>query len=205
MRWKFVSALALPFLFGGSAMRLAVAPTGDALGRSLAWIAPKPARLEAPEPDDERAETVEGELGAPAVTLPRRIASRSSSSARREAIEGAKDGGAEAGASVADAPKGTVFVPASVVTRALKKRDVAATNATAPDGSPLGARLAGVSKYHVGLRDGDVVVSVSGTRTRTVDAMVAAAMQAAAGGASRISGRIMRGGAVFAVVLELPK
>jgi hypothetical protein len=87
----------------------------------------------------------------------------------------------------------------------MAKRDVGAVNATAADGSPLGARLVGVSRYRTGLNDGDIVVSVAGTRTPTVDAMVAVAVQVASGGASRISGRVMRGDSKINVVLELPK
>ncbi|GAC1522191.1 MAG: hypothetical protein NVS3B10_22610 [Polyangiales bacterium] len=126
---------------------------------------------------------------------------------RRESIEDARDGGADGGHGppVTDAPTSTIFVPASVVTRALERRDVVATNATARDGAPLGARLGGVGKYETGLRDGDVVVMVAGTRTPTVDAMVSAAMAVATSGAPRISGRILRGAATYAVVLELPK
>ena len=104
-----------------------------------------------------------------------------------------------------DTPKATIFVPAPVVARALERRDVGATNALAPDGSHLGARLAGVGKYHAGLRDGDVVVFVGGTRTPTVSAMISAAMQSATNGAPRISGRILRGGEAMAVVLEVPR
>jgi hypothetical protein len=107
-------------------------------------------------------------------------------------------------ASPADAPKGTLVVAASAVTRALARRDVGATNALAPDGSPLGARLVGVSRYRTGLRDGDVVISVGGTRTPNVAAMVAAGMGAASGGASRITGRIVRPEGTYAVVIELP-
>ena len=138
--------------------------------------------------------------------MPRRIASRTPVP-RRETIDDARDGGADGGRapSVTDAPRSTIFVPAAVVTRALERRDVGATNATAPDGAPLGARLSGVGKYKTGLRDGDVVVTVAGTRTPTVDAMVGAAMAVATSGATRISGRILRGDATYAVILELPK
>ena len=144
------------------------------------------------------------EEDAPA--LPRRTASRTPVP-RRETIDEAKDGGSDGGRapSASDAPRSTIVVPASVVTRALERRDVAATNVTTPDGAPLGARLAGVGKYKTGLRDGDVVVTVAGTRTPTVEAMVSAAMAAASSGATRISGRILRGDATYAVVLELPK
>jgi hypothetical protein len=97
--------------------------------------------------------------------------------------------------------KGTIVVPANVVARAIQQRDITATNATKPDG----AKLAGVGKYGVGLKDGDVVVSVNGTRTPNVGAMVAAGLGAAQAGASKISGKIVRGEATYAVVLELPR
>jgi S1-C subfamily serine protease len=96
-------------------------------------------------------------------------------------------------------------VPAAAVAKALEKRDVSASNAEAPDGTPLGVRLAGVSRYRTGLRDGDVIIAVGGTRTPNVQAMVSAGMAAATSGATRISGRIMRGETTFTVVLELPK
>ena len=80
----------------------------------------------------------------------------------------------------------------------MERRDVGATNAIAPDGSALGARLAGVSRYDTGLRDGDVVVAVAGYAVpRPFSAMVATAMQAAGGGATRLSGRIVREDATF--------
>ena len=60
-------------------------------------------------------------------------------------------------------------------------------------------------RYRTGLRDGDIVVAVAGTRTPTVAAMVAVAMQAAGNGATHLAGRIVRGDATLAVVLELPK
>lgn len=114
-----------------------------------------------------------------------------------------RDAGADAKPS--DAPKGTIVVPAAVVQRVIDKRDVSGTNAVAPDGSALGVRLVGVSKYKAGLRDGDIVVSVSGRKTPNVDAIVAAGILAASTGASRLSGRILRGTATYDVVLELPK
>lgn len=207
-------------------VRLAVAPVGDAIASGLARAVPSaaiaPPKSSAPEsateapsvapipdPTDEQLESV----GA----LPRRVASRSPLP-RRENAATAEEGPAPAltiavdaeptPASppiVGDAPKATIFVPAALVSRALERRDVGATNAKTADGAQLGARLAGVSKYRTGLRDGDVVVSVAGTRTPNVSAMASAAMQAAGHGATRLSGRILRGDAVYAVVLELPK
>ncbi len=200
------AALALPFLFGVVMLRFAVAPIGDAIARSIGDLAPpamsaKPAPIDEPVADgDEPAE-----LAEPAEPFgpPRRMAARSPLP-HRATVEEAKDAGAkEAGAD--DAPKGTIVVPASAVARAMQKHDVGAVNASAPDGSPLGARLVGVSRYRTGLRDGDIVMTVAGTRTRTVEAMVAVAMQVATSGATQISGRIMRGDATYAVVLELPK
>lgn len=205
-RARFLASLALAALLFVT-IRLAVAPLGDAIAGTITdLVAPSPSRAPAAAPlaegEGEPDPEAFGPPGPP-VALPRRIASRASTP-RRETVEETKDGGARVPAP-SDAPKATIVVPASVVTRAIEKRDVGATNALAPDGSPLGARLAGVSKYRTGLRDGDVVVSVAGTRTPTVEVMVAVGLKAASGGAPRLSGRIVRGDATYAVVIELPK
>lgn len=223
-RWKLSprsSALALPLVIGAlswCALRLAVAPVGDAIASGLARAVPpaasaapetapesgfaSPSVAPIPEPTDEQLEAV----GA----LPRRVASRGPSAHRASPADRAGDianeGGPVAAASApGDAPKATIFVPAAIVARALERRDVGATNALTADGSQLGARLVGVGKYRTGLRDGDVVVSVAGTRTPNVSTMTSAAMQAAASGAPRISGRVVRGDTSIAVTLELPK
>jgi hypothetical protein len=202
-------------VLGAFALRLAVAPLGDAIATAAARALPEltpPATSTQdvaplpPAPLPPPAADVDATPRAP--LLPHRIASRSVAP-RRETIDEAKDGGASndggRAPSPTDAPRSTIVVPAAVVTRALERRDVGATNATTADGSPLGARLAGVGKYKTGLRDGDVVVTVAGTRTPTVEAMVSAALAVATSGATRISGRIMRGDATYAVVLDLPK
>jgi hypothetical protein len=224
-RWKHRSALALPLLIGAlswCALRLAVAPIGDAIASGLVRAVPSatsaappssvtepdPSAIAVvapiPDPTDEQLESV----GA----LPRRVASRTPAPHRASAEEGAAITAAAADVApapasppVGDAPKATIFVPAALVARALERRDVGATNAITPDGAQLGARLVGVSKYRTGLRDGDVVVSVAGTRTPTVSAMTTAALQAAGGVAPRISGRILRGDTTMTVVLELPR
>ena len=223
-RWKYRSALALPVLIGAlswCALRLAVAPIGDAIAGGLVRAVPSaasalpkssvpetaceaPSIAPIPDPTDEQLESV----GA----LPRRVASRTSAPRRANADEGTLASATAADVAptpaappVGDAPKATIFVPAAVVARALERRDVGATNATTPAGAQLGARLVGVSKYRTGLRDGDVVVSVAGTRTPTVSAMTTAALQAAGGVAPRISGRILRGETTMTVVLELPR
>jgi hypothetical protein len=109
------------------------------------------------------------------------------------------------GGAPASPSKGTITVPASAVARALEKKDVSATDAEGPDGRPFGARLRGVGRYKTGLHDGDVVVSVEGTRTTTASAMIGAGMAAAAAGRTRITGQIRRGEATYDVVLELPR
>lgn len=221
---KYRSALALPLVIGAlswCALRLAVAPIGDAIAGGLvraaapaASVAPASASASArePEPDAPSStpipEATDEQLEAVGA-LPRRVASRTPGARRATTPDGSRALATEEGADApsaapGDAPKATFFVPAALVSRALERRDVAATNATSADGSQLGARLAGVSKYRTGLRDGDIVVSVAGTRTPTVSAMASAAMQAATGGATRISGRVVRGDASYAVVLELP-
>jgi hypothetical protein len=226
-RWKYRSALALPLLIGAlswCALRLAVAPIGDAIASGLVRAVPSATSAappsSAPEPDpsafavvapipdptDEQLESVG--------VLPRRVASRTPAAHRASADEGAAIPApaadvaaalAPASPPIGDAPRATIFVPAALVARALERRDVGATNATTPDGAQLGARLVGVSKYRTGLRDGDVVVSVAGTRTPTVSAMTTAALQAAGGVAPRISGRVLRGDTTITVVLELPR
>jgi hypothetical protein len=136
----------------------------------------------------------------------RRLASRGAPGRRHLDASAVVAVGVEAPTPALDAPvKGTIVIPASAVKKAIERKDVGATSAKGPDGAPLGARLTGVGKYGLGLRDGDVVVAVQGTRTPTVQAMVGAAMGAASGGATRLSGRILRGGVAYAVVLEIPR
>lgn len=100
---------------------------------------------------------------------------------------------------------GTITVPASVVKQAMNNGDIGAVSVKGPDGQPLGAKLSNVAKYKCGLKDGDVVTHVAGTRTPTVDAVVGAGMRASMNGATQISGKILRGTSSYNVVLELPK
>ena len=121
------------------------------------------------------------------------------------------DGGADGGIPHPTKPEvkkpdaGTITVPASVVAKIIEKRDVSAVNATSADGAPLGAKLIGVGKYKSGLRDGDIITMVSGTRTTTVDAVVGAGMRVVMSGGTQMTGKILRGTSTYAVVLELPK
>lgn len=198
--------LALPFLVLAVLLRTTVAPIGDAIAARIARHAPRtsaealpaPSALPTPLPEDPDREPPRA----------RRTASR-----RRDAAHEPRDPGDHPSEAVARGDggaepvraKGTFFVPRSVVVRALERRDVGAVNAKGPDGTALGARLRGVSAYGTGLKDGDVVVYVEGTRTPNVDAMVGIAMRAAEAGASRLSGVVLRDGERFNVVLELPR
>ena len=169
----------MPFALGALAQRAAIVPAADQVATSLsALVMP---RVSTTEPAVLRA---------------------SNGSAYRRKAEALADARVRLEAAAAPVAKDVatgIFVSAAAVSRALELRDVGATS------SPLGARLVGVSRYRTGLRDGDVVISVAGTRTPTIAAMVAAALDAASHGASRISGQIMREDVALDVVLELPR
>jgi hypothetical protein len=201
MRWRYRGVLALPFVAGVLALRAASAPLGDAVALSLARTVPAVAtssvRSVPLAAAEDRAAAGESVLAGP-------TSARAAALPSRPVEPATKDGAVAAPSLTEQGPKGTFIVPAAAVARALERRDVAATNALDADGSPLGARLVGVSRYGTGLRDGDVVVGVGGARTPTVAAMVSAALAAAGSGGNRLSGRILRGAAVHAVILELP-
>ncbi|MDB4941771.1 MAG: hypothetical protein JWP97_1305 [Labilithrix sp.] len=101
--------------------------------------------------------------------------------------------------------KGTIRVPAKIVGQAMEKRDVGVVNATGADGAPIGARLVGVNKYKSGLKDGDVITQVGSTRVLSVDTLVLVGMSLASSSAKEVTGRILRGTQVYAVVLEIPR
>lgn len=212
MRWTTkhrIGALALPFLLGVVALRLAIAPIGDAIAGDVARVTPARTRTLAPgliSADVARGRDLRDSQGS-SEPRAREGAGLSEQSQLPSSALRASELPCDLASGCTDKTpvQGTIVVPASAVTRAMKRRDVSATNAVAADGTPLGARIAGVSRYGTGLRDGDVVVSVAGTRTPTVAAMVSTAMQAAGGGATRLSGRIVRGSAAFSVVIELPQ
>jgi hypothetical protein len=202
-------ALAIPFVLGSLGTRAAAVPLGDAIARALVAIAPAraPARLTAPDPalDAEPDGTPEPERTTDpgAGRAPRRVASRLTRASRASLADTEVEDAAKGAPT--PTPKGTIVIPPAAVTRALERKDVGATNAKGPDGAPIGARLRGVGKYGVGLRDGDIVISVQGTRTRTVEAMVQTAVAAATGGATRITGTILRGDSTYDVVLSVPR
>lgn len=225
------AAFALPFVVGPLALRALVAPLGDHLAKDVAVIAPALATsvsssaASAAGPDvpfggDPRVAEIAGlDDGSGLSAPPRRTAVLASPARRqgqghdgrrdgrdaREAREANDAGALRDGGADASAPRATVVVPASVVSKAIERRDVGAVNAVGPDGAAVGARLVGVSKYEVGLRDGDVVVSVAGTRTPNVATMTSVAMSAAAYGATHLRGTVQRGDTLVDVVLELPR
>jgi len=212
--WRYIrrGALVVPFVVGPFVVRLAIGPVSDAVAGAIMSVAPDPSgpvvEREAPDeaetpspPRDGHGENGEGEG--------RRRTARRSTGARAHAPAAPSDTArADAGQApsspVDAAPKGTIVVPASAVANAIEKKDVGARTVRGPEGKPLGARIHGVSRHHTGLQDGDIVISVGGVRTVTTDAMVDAATKALGAGATKLSGRVLRGDDVWDVVLELP-
>ena len=202
-------ALVVPFIVGPFLVRLAIGPVSDALAGAMNVVAPDaPPPVVSSAPADEPSEPPRDGHGENIGGEGRRRVARRSQAPRAPASTsraGATDAGHAPSAPAVDAaPKGTIVVAASAVAKAIEKKDVGARNAKGPDGKPLGARIHGVSRYHTGLQDGDVVVSVGGVRTETTDAMVEAATKSLAAGATKLTGRILRGEDVWNVVLELP-
>jgi len=205
--------MVLPFVVVALASRCSVAPLGDRIARGVAAVAPKPptateppviivatpSSLDAGTSGDDGDELA-GRL--PVIPPEHHEVRRRAEVSPRDAGVASADGGTDGGVAAPIAK--AFFVPAGAVTRALERRDVGAQNAVLADGTPVGARLVGVSKYGTGLRDGDIVVSVNGARTPNVNAMVSAAMSAVSAGATRIGGRVLRGDATYGVILEVP-
>lgn len=199
--WVRRAALGLPFAFVALLSRCAVAPIGDRVAKGMIAVtppspepAPTPSTVIVPKPLLDAGTDDSDELAGRIPVVP-----PEHHEVRRRAEIGPRDAGIDA------APLAKAFVvPAAAVARALERRDVGAANAILPDGTPVGARLVGVGKYGTGLQDGDIVVSVNGTRTPTVNAMVSAAMSAVSGGATRIGGRVIRGDTTIGVILEVP-
>lgn len=206
-------ALVVPFIVGPFLVRLAIGPVSTALAAAMMAVSPdapppvgRPVAPDESEGPSSPREAIGEDIGGEGR---RRVARRSTAphehapAAHADAPSG-DAGQAPSAPRVDAAPKGTIVVTASAVAKAIEKKDVGARNAKGPDGRPLGARIHGVGRYHTGLQDGDVVVFVGGVRTETTDAMVDAATKALAAGATKLTGRILRGDDVWDVVLELP-
>jgi hypothetical protein len=212
-------ALVAPFLLGPLLLRPSVRPLADALADVVSAVAPVAAA--APASDDGAvASEPAGEPplehgGRGRYLRSARVPRVAPSSSAADAGIAVSTGDAGSPTAPPQALRGTIVVPASIVAEAIARKDVGATNARGPDGRPLGARIHGVGRYHTGLRDGDVIVTVAGMPTPTTAALVDCAMRALGdpqGQAARtLSGTILRGGGAggwvdetWTVVLELP-
>ncbi len=96
-----------------------------------------------------------------------------------------------------------LHIPAPVVRRAFSPPRGSADPAVDASGHPVGVRLSGVGG--TGLQDGDIVTHVDGAPVTTVEggvAIVAAALQRHQ---RHISGRVLRGGSVVLVTVDVPE
>jgi S1-C subfamily serine protease len=173
--------------------RLTVGPIGDALASAMGKLAPASPAASANDPVEivEEGESVPLFAEAP----PRRVARRTAvaaSSAKRPAPD--PDAGA--------APKsGTIVVSAATVTKALEDKKARARDVLDRDGKPFGAKILGVSQYHAGLQDGDIVIEVGGVRVHGASEMTQEGLKQAGG--TMITGKILRGEKTYDVTLFL--
>ncbi|MDP9149953.1 MAG: hypothetical protein M3O36_08455 [Myxococcota bacterium] len=82
---------------------------------------------------------------------------------------------------------------------------VRAVDAVDGYGRPIGVRLSGVQALGLGLREGDVVVSLDGHPTPTLDDGTAAATSALGSGRHDAHAAILRDGQMVAVTVQLPR
>jgi len=178
--------------------RLALPRVGDAMARKLSAavsvaraapsLAPAPAPVVASDPPPDGGEAVPKE--APKEARPPKQAELG--------------GGRIARGNRGESRPKAVVISAEIVTALIPQlRGIRATDAT-DAGRAAGARLAGVGALGVGLADGDVVTSIGGRATPTVDDAMAAAMAAYASGASVVHGTVRRGGETIAVSVGIP-
>jgi S1-C subfamily serine protease len=106
------------------------------------------------------------------------------------------DGGASA-----KVPK-AIRVPAAAVLRIVQAGSVHGTPAQAPDGSPRGVALSGVSGS--GLQDGDVVTHIEGAAVNSTTDGIMIIAQALQSGRKTISGVVLRGERPIQVTVEVP-
>jgi hypothetical protein len=206
-------ALLFPFIIGPFAVRLAIGPVSHALASAAMTIAPTPpsasAALPLPLVDESDDEEKHAARPFPRAQMRSEGHSHSLSSSPppipTSNDAGVTDAGMKSPAVAFGPSHGTIHVPASVIAKAIEKKDVSASNAVGPDGRPLGAKIHGASKYGAGLRDGDIITFVAGTRTETTQVMVDVATRALASGATSLSGKILRGDETWDVVLDLPR
>lgn len=192
-RRRVALGLVAPFILLPLVARLAVAPIGDALAAAAGKMAPPPAPATSDEePDDEGLLFVEHRGSPSSKEAPRRVARwvPPASSARRDA--GAPQKG------------GTIVVGAGAVTKALEDKKVRTRDVVDADGKPFGVKLRGVSSYKTGLQDGDIIIEVGGVRVHSTNELTQEGLKQA-GGATKLTGKIVRGETTYDVVLELPQ
>ncbi len=99
-----------------------------------------------------------------------------------------------------------VTIPAGVAQRAIDDQGahIHASTSLGADGKPGGIRLTGVSGLAVGLRDGDLLVSLEGEDVATDTAATDVALSAIARGRTRLQARALRGERPVAITVELP-
>lgn len=199
-RWRGrVVALVAPFVVLPLLARLAVGPIGDALAAAVGHAAPRPAssNMAAVEEWPDEYE--------PILDVPPTIERQASEEAKRPrrverwtpppVASASPDGGfAEAG---------SIVISAALIEKALADKKIGARDVVDADGKPFGCRLHGVGKYRGGLRDGDIVIEVGGVRVHSTSEVIQLGLQQASG-ATRLTGKILRGSATFDVTLELP-
>jgi hypothetical protein len=99
-----------------------------------------------------------------------------------------------------------VHVPAAAVERALDDyaSHVRGRSTRVADGEPPGVRLTGVSALGVGLRDGDVVISVEGEPAVDADTATDAALEVIARGGTVLHATALRGDQLVSITADLP-
>jgi hypothetical protein len=186
-----------PFAVVAIGARLALPRVGDAMARKLsaavAVARAAPSLAPAPSSVATSASADGAPDGGDAVPKEAGVSKQAKLGGRR--IAKGNPGASKPGVVVISAERVAAAIP--------QLRGIRATDAT-DAGRAAGARLAGVGALGVGLADGDVVTSIGGRATPTVDDAMAAAMAAYASGASVVQGTVLRGGETIAVSVGIP-
>ena len=190
--WLLVPFLALPLL-----LRFILPYLGDSLARGVAILA-LPVPLSAASRSHDEAgigDDIDDPSEPREVSLPivRSGSSRGRVSPRTDA--GTLDAAA----------RGSLYIRASTVTRRLPTaaKTVRAKSVVLPDGT-RGLELHGVLALRVGLKEGDVLVSLEGKPTPTQDVATSILTASIASHATAIHGTIVRGGGQVDVTVEVP-
>jgi hypothetical protein len=201
MHPKRAALLAAPFVLVGIASRLLVPRWGDAIARDVRDVVALVPRVAPRAPEaDPPPDTAPPAGGVPAAP---------------DADAGAlPDAQAKPGTPMAKAPREAgapgrrlaVHVPAAAVQRAMDDggTHIKGRTVRGPDGKPAGVKLMGVSGAHLGLQDGDVIVSVDGRPTMDDDTATEIALAAIGRGASTLHAVVLRGDQPIDVTLDLP-